>query len=58
MSSNIKPIKIYGKGGPNPTKVLFLLEELEIPYEVQDVQFADVKKAEYVAVNPNGKCMR
>ncbi len=32
-----------------------MLEELGVPYEVEDVPFADVKKPAYVAVNPNGR---
>ncbi|KAF1938888.1 glutathione S-transferas-like protein [Clathrospora elynae] len=54
-SSSIKPIKIYGKHGPNPPKIIMLAEELGLPYEVVDTQFTDVKKPEYLAVNPNGR---
>ncbi|KAH8156115.1 hypothetical protein CIB48_g12131, partial [Xylaria polymorpha] len=54
-SSNLKPIKVYGKAGPNPPKVIMVFEELGLPYEVQELQFADVKKPEYTAVNPNGR---
>lgn len=52
--STIKPIKVWGKGGPNPPKVAILLEELGVPYEAIAVPLADVKKPEYLAVNPNG----
>ncbi|GAP92818.2 putative glutathione S-transferase [Rosellinia necatrix] len=55
MAPSLKPIKAYGKGGPNPPKVIMILEELGLPYEIEDVQFADVKKPEYLAVNPNGR---
>ncbi|KAI0454250.1 glutathione S-transferase [Xylaria acuta] len=54
-SSTLKPIKAYGKAGPNPPKVIMVLEELGLPYEVAAVQYADVKKPEYTAVNPNGR---
>ncbi|KAK4239907.1 glutathione S-transferase [Achaetomium macrosporum] len=53
--SNIKPIKVYGKGGPNPPKVAMILQELGIPHEIIDIPFSDVKKPEYLAVNPNGR---
>lgn len=55
MSSQVKPIKIWGSGGPNPLKVLIILEELDLPHEIQDIPFTDVKKPEYTAINPNGR---
>ncbi|KAF2266171.1 glutathione S-transferas-like protein [Lojkania enalia] len=53
--SQIKPIKVWGKGGPNPPKVAMVLEELGVPYEVLHISFPDLKKPEYLAVNPNGR---
>lgn len=53
--SNLKSIRLYGKGGPNPPKVLMILEELGVPYEIEDVPFSDVKTPAYLAVNPNGR---
>jgi len=32
-----------------------ILEELGLPYEHQPIAFADIKKPEYLAVNPNGR---
>ncbi|KAI3317583.1 glutathione S-transferase [Xylariaceae sp. AK1471] len=55
MASSLKPIKTYGKAGPNPPKVIMILEELGLPYEIVDVGFPDLKKPEYLAVNPNGR---
>lgn len=52
---SLKPITVWGKGGPNPPKVAILLEELGIPYEAIAVPLSDVKKPEYTAVNPNGR---
>jgi len=46
MSSESKPIKLYGQGGLNPSKVRILLEELGIPFEGISVKLADVKKSE------------
>jgi len=53
--SNIKPIKLWGNGGPNPPKVQILLEELGIPHEVIGINFADIKGPEYLKINPNGR---
>jgi glutathione S-transferase len=55
MSQELKPIKLWGKGGPNPPKVAQLLEELKIPYETEAISFPDLKKPEYLAINPNGR---
>jgi glutathione S-transferase len=32
-----------------------LLEELGLPYNLELVEFSDVKKPEYLEVNPNGR---
>ncbi|RWA05204.1 hypothetical protein EKO27_g9898 [Xylaria grammica] len=55
MAPSLKPIKAYGKAGPNPPKVIAILEELGLPYEVVDIPFSDVKKPVYTVVNPNGR---
>ncbi|KIY02118.1 uncharacterized protein Z520_02256 [Fonsecaea multimorphosa CBS 102226] len=56
MSSELKPIKVWGEPrSSNPAKVAIFLEELKIPYEVVPVPFSDVKKPEYLAINPNGR---
>lgn len=55
MSTEFKPIKVWGRFGPNPPKVAILLKELGLPYEIIDVPLSDVKKPEYVAINPNGR---
>ena len=56
MSSQLKPIKVWGQGGPNPAKVSIILEELGLPYEVIPfLPFTDTKKPEYIAINPNGR---
>lgn len=54
--SSLKPIKLYGHGpGPNPWKVVMVLEELNIPYENTPVAFVDMKKEPFESVNPNGR---
>jgi glutathione S-transferase len=56
MSPQIKPIKIYGQGpSPNPFKVIIILKELGLPYEEVPVAYSDIKKPDYVALNPNGR---
>lgn len=55
MSSQLKPIKLWGRSGLNPSKVRIILEELDLPYEAISVPLVDVKKPEYVAINPNGR---
>ncbi|KAL3451858.1 glutathione S-transferase [Aspergillus insuetus] len=52
----LQPIKIWGHwGGPNPWKVIILLEELNLPYDLELVEFSNVKKPEYLQVTPNGR---
>ena len=54
-SSQLKPIKVWGKGGPNPPKVAMILGELGLPYEAVSISLADIKKPPYLAINPNGR---
>lgn len=53
--SSIKPIKVWGAGGPNPPKVAILLEELDIPHEIVSIPFPDLKKPDFLKINPNGR---
>ncbi|CZR69035.1 probable glutathione S-transferase Ure2-like [Phialocephala subalpina] len=53
--SSIKPIKVWGKGGPNPPKVAILLGELGLPHEIIVQPLSTVKSPEYLAINPNGR---
>lgn len=57
MSSHadLKPIKLWGKGGPNPPKVEIILKELGLPHEVIPVAWEDIKRPAYTAINPNGR---
>ena len=51
-------LKVLGRGtSGNVQKVLFLLEELKLPYEREDYgrQFNNTQDAAYLALNPNGK---
>lgn len=51
----MKPLTLYGDGGPNPTKVITILEMLSIPYTTINIPLSDVKGASYTALNPNGR---
>src|SRR5260221_12457556 len=50
-------LKFYFNGAPNPNKVALFLEESGLPYELVpvDTRKGDQFKAEFLAVNPNGK---
>jgi GSH-dependent disulfide-bond oxidoreductase len=50
-------LKFYYNGAPNPTKVALFLEEAGLPYEPVpiDGRKGEQHKAEYLAINPNGK---
>lgn len=54
-SSPLKPITVWGKSGANPPKVALILEELNLPSDIKNVDYADVKKPDYLAINPNGR---
>ncbi|OTA68823.1 glutathione transferase [Hypoxylon sp. EC38] len=43
--------------GPNPLKVLVVLEELQIPYEIKTIKMEDVKKVPLIKLNPNGRVL-
>ncbi|KAL2822631.1 glutathione S-transferase [Aspergillus granulosus] len=51
-----KPITVWlTPSGPNPWKVITILIELEIPYEIHSFKFDDVKKPPFININPNGR---
>ena len=55
---SIKPLNIYNAmpgTGPNPWKVILILAELEVPYEIKWIRFGDLKSEPYTLVNPNGR---
>ncbi|OTA63672.1 glutathione S-transferase [Hypoxylon sp. EC38] len=37
------------------TTVVFVLQELQVPYEIKSIKFDDVKKKPLIDVNPNGR---
>ncbi|KAL5089491.1 hypothetical protein Trisim1_005187 [Trichoderma cf. simile WF8] len=54
--SPIKPITLHAhSSGPNPWKVVIILQELELPYTLVYETPATIKSAPYTDVNPNGR---
>ncbi|GKZ69398.1 glutathione S-transferase, nitrogen catabolite repression regulator [Aspergillus niger] len=54
--TNLKPITVWlTPSGPNPWKVIVILEELNIPYKINAFGFEDVKKPPFISINPNGR---
>ncbi|CAM1511584.1 Fc.00g090970.m01.CDS01 [Cosmosporella sp. VM-42] len=52
--SETKPITLYiHPQGPNPKKVIIILEELGIPYT--SIPISEPKGEEYTKINPNGR---
>ncbi|KAM3508026.1 hypothetical protein MY10362_001447 [Beauveria mimosiformis] len=56
---SLQPITIYNHGkstlprGPNPKKLNIILEELNVPYKLIDIE--NPKDAEFLKINPNGR---
>jgi glutathione S-transferase len=40
---------------PNAWKVITILEELNVPYEIKSFKFEDVSKRPFTDINPNGR---
>ncbi|PGG96477.1 glutathione S-transferase, partial [Blastomyces parvus] len=56
MTQATKPLVLHGTlRGPNPFKVAIILRELNLPYTVNPLGLADVKKPAYTSINPNGR---
>lgn len=54
--SSLKPIHIYShQGGPNPWKVVILLEELGIPYEQEFMEMSQLHQKPFEKITPNGR---
>ncbi|KAI1381829.1 glutathione S-transferase II [Hypoxylon crocopeplum] len=51
-----KPICIWmAPQGPNPWKVVLILEGLQVPYEIKSFKFENMKKKPFIDFNPNGR---
>ena len=55
MPSQIRPIKVYGAGGPNLPKLSMVLEELDRPYEQIPMTVTELREPPFLAINPNGR---
>ena len=55
MPLEIRPIQVWGDAGPNPRKVAIILAELDLPHETISIPVEDVKKPDFLAINPNGR---
>lgn len=54
--SSLKPFKVYAHGpSPNPWKVIIILKELSLPYEVEHLAPAELKVEPFISLNPNGR---
>ncbi|USW55511.1 Putative glutathione S-transferase, Thioredoxin-like superfamily, glutathione Transferase family [Septoria linicola] len=54
--ASIKPLKLYSHSpSPNPFKVMIILEELGLSYELEEVDFSEIKQEPFISVNPNGR---
>ncbi|RYP13852.1 hypothetical protein DL767_010541 [Monosporascus sp. MG133] len=52
----MKPIILYShRHGPNPWKVALVLEELNVPYKSEFLEFKAVKEEPFTLLNPNGR---
>ena len=54
----MQPIKIWQGTpgtGPNPWKPILVLAELDIPYEIVWIKYAEAKREPYLTLNPNGR---
>ncbi|KAF2704109.1 glutathione S-transferase [Pleomassaria siparia CBS 279.74] len=53
----VQPIIVWSApGGPNPFKVVIVLEELGIPYDLKIIGYSKLKQKPYTDLNPNGRC--
>lgn len=57
MSSPLKPLDLYyHSSGPNSFKVLIIIEELGLPWNLIEVVLGeDLKKEPFISLNPNGR---
>lgn len=56
MSSSLKPIHLYASAsGPNAWKVAIILEELQLPYEMEFVAPTAIKQPAILKLNVNGR---
>ncbi|KAI1821880.1 glutathione S-transferase [Xylaria intraflava] len=55
-AASLKPITVWGfLAGPNPLKVLMILEELGVPHEHKLIPTEELKGEAFLKINPNGR---
>ncbi|CAG9945841.1 unnamed protein product [Clonostachys rosea f. rosea IK726] len=54
--ATLQPLTLYAiRAGANPWKVAYILEELGLPYKMEQVEYPDLKKEPFLSLNPNGR---
>ncbi len=48
-------VKIYGPTASRASRALWIVHELQIPFEHIPIEMKDLKNAEFLGINPNGK---
>ncbi|CAI6087231.1 unnamed protein product [Clonostachys chloroleuca] len=52
----MQPIRVWlAPPGPNPWKVITVLEELAVLYEVVSIRFENIKQSPFIDINPNAR---
>ncbi|KAI1750444.1 hypothetical protein F4782DRAFT_251669 [Xylaria castorea] len=54
----MQPIKVFNGRhgtGPNPWKVIIVLAELDLPYQIEWIDYSESKEEPYTLLNPNGR---
>jgi glutathione S-transferase len=55
LGENVVTIKIYGPAASRAARALWIVHELDIPFEHIAKEMKDLKHPDYLKVNPNGK---
>jgi glutathione S-transferase len=56
-NTDVQPLVLYGRHGPspNPIKVAIILEELSLPWTLEEINMDQLKSEPYISINPNGR---
>lgn len=52
---NTRTTNTIAAAGPNPWKVVLILEKLQLHYEIKTLTFPESKQQPFLSINPNGK---
>jgi hypothetical protein len=54
--AHMQPITLFGHwGAPNPWKVIIILKELDLPYNLHQIELSETKQPPLTEINPNGR---